>query len=427
MGRYNSGILDSANSDKTLILKFTELQKILEINFETEKLSDIAHELKVTPQVINNWKIKDKVPYKYVVKVREKLKRQKKQFVSNDYFNPVLGNIQDTGTQESLKLIIEDIFKIYKSVVKQKKYLVFSILFFLLVGLVHVSIFKEPKFVSSARILPVSNSNASSLSSFASQFGVSVGRKDASSLADSKLYPEIIKSRRLASMVIEDKFDTEKYGQDISLKNILTNQSVKDTQTSHLNKRSIKSLLDMIEVKNSKSSLITISVKTFEPLLASEIINSVIKNLVKLIKTFKISEVEEKKEFIINRIRDVESTLMKNEDQYKTFREQNRNINASPALLLEAERFQRTLDVQKEVYITLKSELERVQIDEYEDVSIIQILDGPESSGDVTLNYMSIIFLYLFLGFCVGMLIILSKDWYVNNEFIFKMSETSSI
>ena len=60
-------------------MKFTELQKILESNFKTEKLSDIAHELKVTPQVINNWKIKDKVPYKYVVKVREKLKRQKKE------------------------------------------------------------------------------------------------------------------------------------------------------------------------------------------------------------------------------------------------------------------------------------------------------------------------------------------------------------
>ncbi len=408
-------------------MKFTELQKILEINFETEKLSDIAHELKVTPQVINNWKIKDKVPYKYVVKVREKLKRQKEQFVSNDYLNPALGNIQDAGTQESLKLIIEEIFNVYKSVVKQKKYLVFSILFFLLAGVVHCSFFKKPKFVSSARILPVSNSNASSLSSFASQFGVSVGGKDASSLADSKLYPDIITSRRLASMVIEDKFDTEKYGQDISLKNILTNQAVKDTQSSSLIKKSIKSLLNMIEVKVFKSSLITISVTTFEPALASEIVNSVIKNLIKLIKTFKVSEIEEKKEFIINRIKDVESTLMKNEDEYKTFREQNRNINASPALLLEAERFQRTLDVQKEVYITLKSELERVQIDEYEDVSIIQILDGPESSGDVTLSSMSIIFIYVFLGFFVGMSIILSKDWYVKNGYIFKMNQTSSI
>lgn len=404
-------------------MKFTELQKILESNFKTEKLSDIAHELKVTPQVINNWKIKDKVPYKYVVKVREKLKRQKKEFYSNDNLNPVLGNIQGSDTQESLKLLIEDVFKVYASVVKQKKYLTYSILFILSIGAVHISFFKKPKYVSSARILPVSNSNSSSLSSFATQFGVSVPGQDVSSLADSRLYPEIIKSRRLASMVIEDKFDTEKFGKDVALKNILTSQTVQDTNSIKLKKRSIKSLLDMIEVKNSKSSLITITVTTFEPSLASGIINSLIENLVDLIKTFKLSMVVEKKEFIANRIKDVESTLIKNEDEYKTFREQNRNINASPALLLEAERFQRTLDVQKEVYITLKSELERVQIDEYDDVSIIQILDGPESSGDVTLSHLTFVIIYLLLGFLIGSLIILSKDWYAKNEIIFKIDK----
>ena len=92
-------------------------------------------------------------------------------------------------------------------------------------------------------------------------------------------------------------------------------------------------------------------------------------------------------------------------------------------MLLEAERFQRTLDVQKEVYITLKSELERVQIDEYDDVSIIQILDGPESSGDVTLSHLTFVIIYLLLGFLIGSLIILSKDWYAKNEIIFKIDK----
>ena len=45
-----SCILDNTHSNEALILKFTELQKILESNFKTEKLSDIAHELKVTPR-----------------------------------------------------------------------------------------------------------------------------------------------------------------------------------------------------------------------------------------------------------------------------------------------------------------------------------------------------------------------------------------
>ena len=78
------------------------------------------------------------------------------------------------------------------------------------------------------------------MSSFATQFGVSVPGQDASSLADSRLYPEIIKSRRLASMVIEDKFDTEKFGKDVALKNILTSQTVQDTNSIKLKKDRLK-------------------------------------------------------------------------------------------------------------------------------------------------------------------------------------------
>ena len=55
-------------------MKFSKLQKLLENNLNTEKLADIARELEVTPQVVNNWKIRDQVPYKYVQIARDKIK-----------------------------------------------------------------------------------------------------------------------------------------------------------------------------------------------------------------------------------------------------------------------------------------------------------------------------------------------------------------
>ena len=54
-------------------MKFTELRKIMDEIFGTSLLSDIAKEFGVTPQVVSNWKSRDKVPYKYVIQLRETL------------------------------------------------------------------------------------------------------------------------------------------------------------------------------------------------------------------------------------------------------------------------------------------------------------------------------------------------------------------
>ena len=50
-------------------MKFSELQKIMEENYGADRPADIARELNVTPQAVNNWKIRE-FPYKYVRKIR---------------------------------------------------------------------------------------------------------------------------------------------------------------------------------------------------------------------------------------------------------------------------------------------------------------------------------------------------------------------
>ena len=44
----------------------------MNLSFGTERPADIAKELNVSPQVINNWKLRDTVPYKYVKIIRLK-------------------------------------------------------------------------------------------------------------------------------------------------------------------------------------------------------------------------------------------------------------------------------------------------------------------------------------------------------------------
>ena len=67
-------------------MNFNELQKLFSEKLDIVHLSDIARELSVSPQVINNWKKRDKIPYKYVKKIRriEKVIGKRKGLDSDD-------------------------------------------------------------------------------------------------------------------------------------------------------------------------------------------------------------------------------------------------------------------------------------------------------------------------------------------------------
>ena len=51
-------------------MTFKELQELLKNELGINHLADIARELNVTPQAVSNWKARDRVPYKYIKKIR---------------------------------------------------------------------------------------------------------------------------------------------------------------------------------------------------------------------------------------------------------------------------------------------------------------------------------------------------------------------
>ena len=60
-------------------MTFTEFQSIFYEGLGVERPSDIARELDVSPQVINNWKSRDFVPSKYVEILKAKIQKSKKR------------------------------------------------------------------------------------------------------------------------------------------------------------------------------------------------------------------------------------------------------------------------------------------------------------------------------------------------------------
>ena len=64
-------------------MTFEELNEIFQKEFGATKLSDIAQEFNVTPQVVSNWKTRNQVPYKYIVSLRTKIQEQKELNVNS--------------------------------------------------------------------------------------------------------------------------------------------------------------------------------------------------------------------------------------------------------------------------------------------------------------------------------------------------------
>ena len=61
-------------------MTFSEIQKIFEQEFGSNRLADMARELGVTPQVVSNWKSRDQVPNHIALKIVEQSKRNSLSF-----------------------------------------------------------------------------------------------------------------------------------------------------------------------------------------------------------------------------------------------------------------------------------------------------------------------------------------------------------
>lgn len=365
-------------------MTFDELKEILEKKFQIVRLADIARELSVTPQVVSNWKSRNQIPYKYIKIVQKKIKDIEKngkkkalsgQTVFLDYSTLENNNVDDDSFIDLILDVYEKIREKYISI------LITTSIFFLL-SILYSFVIAHPVFRSNAKVLPkVNNNSGGSMSGIASNFGINIPSKNKDFISPA-IYPDIIYSKKLLKNVLAQKFLTNKYKEKLPLINILND----DPNTKRLwsdveHTSSAKKLKDAISVGSSrKTPIITIYASAFEAELAASMVNILIVELNKLLGEYSEDRNKEKLNFIKIRISQVEIELKKAEEILKKFRERNRNIDTSPGLLIELNRIIRDVDVQTEIFTTLKTELELAKIDQIEENNILMVLDAPEPS-----------------------------------------------
>ena len=299
---------------------------------------------------------------------------------------------------------------------KQLKLLIITPLVFGVITAFYVLFMVGPTYVSSAKIMSSSGgSSTSQLQGLAAQFGVTV---QGGSEGAQWVYPEIIKSRTLARSLLDRKFDTNKYGPQKSLLQILTyGNEEPEVGPDTLMKFGIESYLGMINVEQDKQQIYTVTVSTFEPQFAADLCAALIEELDKHQRAYKTEKVKETRLFIEGRIVDVQKELEEAEEALKDFVDRNRQIQGSPALLLEQQRLTREASVLTGVFTTLKQQLEMTKIDEVKESALVQVLDPPEAPlyRDKPKRKLSVL-LSLILGFGFAVVVAFVKEYASNSD-----------
>ena len=143
----------------------------------------------------------------------------------------------------------------------------------------------DPVYISNAKVLPVSEdgSSSNSFSGIASQLGISMPLSIGGRIPWDEIYPEIAKSHDLINFLLNTTFETKKYGKQKLLDTVIKEYKLREDSEQKIITRAITELHKRIHVtKNRLSPIITLSIESFEPLLAVNITKTLIQESSKI-------------------------------------------------------------------------------------------------------------------------------------------------
>lgn len=310
-----------------------------------------------------------------------------------------------------------DLKKIYLSLKKGIKWVIITPSIFVIIAVIYVLFIAKPIYTSETTLLLVNSGGSQSrLGGLVSQFGFSLPSLDDNvNYLSAETLPEILSSRTLAKAILYADFNSQEFDNPTSLLSIITDQ--KDIAKADSNKiitGAIKHIQNILEIKQIKNTpMFILLVNSPEPQLSAEISSAVITELEQLQSDFTKHELLDQKEFISERLVDIQNELNQAETKLKKFREQNLQISLSPTLLLHQERLKREIEIQTQIYISLKQQFEQVKIEEAQNKSFLKIIDPP----NVPIYHSKpkrklIVITWGLIGLIIGVIIAVGKNYW---------------
>ncbi len=297
---------------------------------------------------------------------------------------------------------------------RQLKVIIITPTVLCIVAIIYVLFFAQPTFKSTAKVMSSSGGEETRASGLAAQFGLDFFSNQS---RQQWVYPEIIKSRTLARSMLKRKFDTNEFGPQRSLLQILTYGNQKPAVgLDTLIKAGVDEAIDMIDIVQN-GSFYDLTISAPEPIFARDFTIALLEELDAHQRKYNKAKTSEAKQFIEERIIDAEKELRIAEEALKDFTKSNRRIENSPLLQLEQARLGREVSVLVGVYTTLKQQLETTKIEEVKESEYVIVLDPPEAPLQrAKPNKRLIVILSGILGIGLGIVFAFTKEVIANGD-----------
>ena len=265
-------------------------------------LAEISRALNTTPQAVSNWKSRDQVPYHIVAKINL-IDNQSINDNTNEKIHTNLSNNKIIIKNDDESITISDILL---TISEQLKVVILIPIITLFFAFTYTQFIEKPIFESHSTILlPENNSATAPLIGLASQFGANISQQSEIDLSSPSLFPELIRSRTFTERILTKSFYTELYKKDLPLYSIFTHgldQPKFGTDT--LIQQSVSKLQSLVSFETNGPFSI-LSVKANEPRFAYELNQTILSELQTLNRYFKSLNVNDKINFINQRINSV--------------------------------------------------------------------------------------------------------------------------
>ena len=213
--------------------------------------------------------------------------------------------------------------------------------------------------------------------------------------------PDIVNSRRLQKTIIQNRWISDDHDQPIDLISYweiddptklnkrfkkLINSFLPAGRKTDPHRKYLESALieleDRITVEEEDSGLNTIMIHMEEPGLSADIGNFIAQFIKSYISDEMDMQSRKYRQFIEERFESAEKELKGSEEELTEFRKKHAIALEPPEMQLLRARLMRNVEVNQEVYVTLRQQYELAKIEELKESPIINILDQAEPPSD---------------------------------------------
>jgi uncharacterized protein involved in exopolysaccharide biosynthesis len=251
---------------------------------------------------------------------------------------------------------------------KRKKIILITFLFTSLVAA--GTFLLSTRFTSTSTLIPTTS--GSEFGSIADLAGLAGFNLNLSGQDLTMLYPDIILSEEVLREVIYRRYKL-KDGTEGNLVEIFENA---DEDSNKAFEETLAQLAKKIKITMDKKTLMmTLLLEERESQLTADILNETVNQLDIFLRKKRNTSASEQRKFIENRLHEISGELTNSENALQTFREKNRSIGLSPALMLQEQRLLRDVTINNAIFLELKKQYEMVKIEEVKNIPIINVLD----------------------------------------------------